>query len=121
LLARLGRILKWIILLPVLVVALLLAVANTQPVGVHLNPFDSADPALTVTLALYQVLFILFAAGALVGGFVVWLNQLKHRRHARRSGEEAARWQARAERVERRGDTAPAGDAAAFLPRPERG
>ena len=105
-LARLGRILKWIVLLPVLLVALLLAVANTDLVSIHLDPFDSNDPALTAELALYQLVFMVFALGALVGGFVVWVNQHKYRRGARQSGETAALWQARAERAERGAGTA---------------
>jgi uncharacterized integral membrane protein len=99
-LRRLGRILKWIVPLPVLLVALFLAVANTELVAVRFNPFDSADAALTVELALYQLVFLVFAVGALVGGFVVWLNQHKYRRDARRNSEAAAVWQARAQRAE---------------------
>ena len=52
--ARVGAVLKWIILLPVLVAVLMLAVANDQTVTVHLNPFDPADTVLKVDLALYQ-------------------------------------------------------------------
>jgi uncharacterized integral membrane protein len=118
----LGTLLKWIILLPVLVVALLLAVANDQSVTVHLNPFDQADPVLRVDLALYQIAFIVFVVGALVGAFVAWSGQRKHRRRARRRGEEAAFWQARAETAEvRQSPPRASAPSTALLPRPERG
>ena len=74
----LATILKWVILLPVLLVVVLLAVANDQSVTVHLNPFDKSDPVLKVDLALYQLLLcIVLLLGVLVGGFIVWLNRLQ--------------------------------------------
>src|SRR5207253_2386055 len=69
-LGTLGTILKWVILLPVLLAVVLLAVANDQTVTLHLNPFDKADPVLKVDLALYQVMFLIFVIGVLIGGLV---------------------------------------------------
>ncbi|WP_026380579.1 LapA family protein [Afifella pfennigii] len=98
--AKLAWLLKWIVLLPILVVAALLAVANDQMVTLHLNPFDSTDEVLSVELALYQIGFAAFALGAIAGGVVTWNGQRKHRRQARRQRNEAAMWQARARRAE---------------------
>lgn len=120
-LGTLGTILKWAILLPVLIAVVLLAVANDQVVTVHLNPFDTDDPVLRLDLALYQVAFLLFVLGALVGGLVSWRSQLRQRRRARDRREEAALWQARAEWSERRKAEATPTQASGFLPRPERG
>jgi hypothetical protein len=114
----LATMLKWVILLPVLLAVVLLAVANDQSVTVHLNPFDKNDPVLRIDLALYQLAFILFASGALLGGLIVWIGQRKYRRQAHIRLTEAASWQARAER--RPAQPEPS-QAAAFLPRPERG
>lgn len=100
--ASLANVLKWLLLLPVLVAAALLAVANDQEVALRLNPFDPSDAVLAVRLALYQVAFLFFLLGALAGGLVVWNGQRKHRRQARQRGTEAALWRARAERQERR-------------------
>lgn len=122
----LGRIVKWAILLPVLIAIVLLAVANNQAVTVHLNPFDTADPVLRVDLALYQLAFILFALGTLVGGLVSWRSQLRNRRRAHDRGRETGLGEARAEQSARSATepesyaARPAG-ATAFLPRPERG
>lgn len=118
-LSTLGTIIKWAILLPILVAIVLLAVANDHTVTVHFNPFDTADPVLRVDLALYQLAFILFVFGALVGALIVWRGQWKHRRRAREQRHEAAHWQARAERTERQ--QAGAAPSAGLLPRPERG
>ncbi len=117
----LGTILRWLILIPVLLAVVLLAIANDQAVTVHLNPFDTSDPVLRVDLALYQLIFIVFVLGALIGALVAWTGQRTHRRRARRGREEAAFWQARAERADRREAEARPAQAAGFLPRPERG
>ena len=120
--AALGSLLKWIILLPVLVAVLLLALANDQSVTVHFNPFDTDDPVLRVDLALYQLSFVIFVLGALVGALIAWSGQRKYRLRAEERNAETALWQARAERSERRqAETRPPSQAAAFLPRPERG
>jgi uncharacterized integral membrane protein len=120
-LGTLGTILKWVILLPVLAAVVLLAVANDQSVTVHLNPFDTADPVLRVDLALYQIAFILFVLGVLVGGLVAWHGQRRHRQRARQQRHAAALWQARTEwSEEKTAETAPSA-ASALLARPERG
>src|SRR3954451_22606039 len=101
---KLSSVLKWLILLPILAVVLLLAIANDQSVTVHLNPFDTSDPVLKVDLPMYQVGFAFVLLGVLIGGLVAWSGQLRHRRRARERRDEAARWQSRAERSERRQD-----------------
>jgi uncharacterized integral membrane protein len=98
---KLGRMLKWLILVPVLLVVALLSVANDHRVTMNFNPFEPADPALQIELALYQFGFAAFVVGALVGAFIVWNSQRKYRRKARDNRYEAARWQAKAEQAER--------------------
>lgn len=119
--AKFGAVLKWAILLPVLIVVLLLAVANDAPVTVRLNPFNPEDPVLKADLALYQIAFLLFVAGALVGALITWSGQRKYRSRARHRRDEAEFWQNRAQGYERQQETRPASRVAAFLPRPERG
>jgi hypothetical protein len=122
LLATLATIVKWAILLPVFLAIVLLAVANDQSVTVHLNPFDAEDPMLRVDLALYQVAFILFALGVLVGGIVAWNSQRRALRRARAAPDAAPPWQPRAGASFRRpAEPAAAARAGRFLPRPERG
>jgi hypothetical protein len=118
-LGRLGAFLKWIVLLPIAAAVLLLAVANDQTVTVHLNPFDTEDPVLRVDLALYQIAFIVFVAGALTGAFVAWSGEV--RRRVRRRREQVALEQSRPIPPERYRAGTPPSPAAGFLPRPERG
>ena len=99
--SKLGRLLKWLILAPVLLVVALLSVANDHRVTLYFNPLESADPAQQIDFALYQIGFAAFVAGALVGAFIVWNSQRKYRRKARDNRYEAARWQAKAEQAER--------------------
>ena len=99
--SKFGRLLKWLVLVPVLAVVALLSVANDHRVTLYLNPLEPADPAQQIDLALYQIGFAAFVAGALVGAFVVWNSQRKYRRKARDNRYEAARWQAKAEQAER--------------------
>ncbi len=115
-LRTLVTILKWVILLPVLAAILGLAVANGQSVTVHLNPFDSGDPVLKFDLPLYQLAFILFVLGALIGGLVAWTSQLRSRRRARARRELVDSFEGRAQRPAPN----PPQDTAGFLPRPER-
>lgn len=118
-LRTLGTILRWAILLPIFLAVVLLAVANDQSVTVNLNPFDKADPALKVELALYQIAFLIFVLGVLFGGLLVWTGH--RRRQLRNRRGEAASWQARAERPDNRKPGAAASGASVYLPRPERG
>ena len=118
---RLGTILKWAILLPILIAIVLFAAANDQTVTVHLNPLSADDAVLRVDLALYQVGFLAFFAGALIGGFVTWRGQRKHRQRARDRQHEAVMWRSRAKSSERRMEAAQPAAASGLLPRPERG
>ena len=98
---RVGTFVKWLILLPILVVVLLLAISNDQTVTLHLNPFDIEDPVLRLDLPLYALAFAVFALGAICGGVVAWSGQRKHRRRAHERREEVAYWQAKAESADR--------------------
>lgn len=116
-----ATLLKWMILLPVLLAVLLFAIANDQSITVHLNPFDTQDPVLRADVALYQFGFIVFVAGALVGGVITWSGQHKYRKRARQRRNDAPLWPADADRVEHlRPAEVGRPSAAAFLPRPER-
>ncbi len=118
---KLGLILKWAVLLPVILAVLLLAVANDQRVPVNLNPFNPSDPVLRLELPLYQFAFFLFVLGTLAGGLIAWGGQRKYRKRVRHQREQVLLWQGRAQEANpvRRPD--PQSRATAFLPRPERG
>ncbi|MGI9400311.1 MAG: LapA family protein [Rhizobiaceae bacterium] len=95
----------WLIVgIPVAVVLIAVSVANRQPVTLRLDPFNSVDPALVVTLPFFVFLFVAVLVGVLIGGFFSWLSQSRFRKLARsertranKKEQEAAQQRARAE------------------------
>ena len=98
-LSRLGTILKWIVLLPILALIALVCLANDAVVTVHLDPFDPTDSLLSYDVPLYQVGFALFVIGALVGALLAWSGQVRSRRDRQRRSMEAERREAEAARA----------------------
>lgn len=78
----------WLILVPAMVLGIVLAVANTTPVVLSLDPFSRSHPALAVTMPLYAVIFAAFFAGLVVGGIAAWLGQRPVRRERRQARRE---------------------------------
>ena len=117
-LSTLGTILKWAILLPIFLAVVLLALANDHSITINLNPFDKADPALKVDLALYQFAFLAFVLGVLFGGVIAWAGQRRRQLRVRRAERVLSE---RSDRPVERKPAASASGASAFLPRPERG
>ncbi|MBX9618746.1 MAG: LapA family protein [Hyphomicrobiales bacterium] len=74
------RLFGWLILGPVAVIALALAVANRTLVTLSWNPFERSDG---IEMPLFVVAFVMFALGALAGGFAVWMAQGRWRREAK--------------------------------------
>ncbi|NWG46393.1 MAG: LapA family protein [Alphaproteobacteria bacterium] len=87
--------LRWLILLPALLVSVWLAVANRQPVRFSLDPFAPDAPVLALELPLYAVLFGAGFVGLLLGGFVMWMAQGRYRRAWRKAEKRADRLESR--------------------------
>jgi hypothetical protein len=117
---KLGLILKWAILLPVVLAVLLLAVANDQSVPVHLNPFNAADPVLRANFPCISWPSSSSSSDAR-GSLTAWSGQRKYRRRVRQQREQVLLWQGRAQEAAPARRPDPHSPAAAFLPRPERG
>lgn len=66
------KFLRWLLLVPVALVAILLAVANRQSVTFSLDPFDPLTPALGVTMPLALLLILAMLIGILIGGWASW-------------------------------------------------
>ncbi|RAI57650.1 LapA family protein [Roseicella frigidaeris] len=76
---------RWILLLPLLILLVLFGLSNRDAVALRLWPFDVAWVApLSVAILLIGALCFLF------GALVTWLASLPYRRRARRM-EDAAR------------------------------
>ncbi len=84
---------NYIFLLPLAIVLILLSVANRQPVRFSLDPLNSLSPALSVELPLFVFLFVIFLVGILLGGFLVWMSQGRHRKALREKSHEAEKLQ----------------------------
>ncbi|MCE4223808.1 DUF1049 domain-containing protein [Methylobacterium sp. C25] len=113
------RFLKALVLLPVAIIVVLLAVANRESVTLSFDPF-SPEPAFSVVLPLYAIVFAAVALGILVGGIGSWLGQGKTRasaRHHRREREKLERETAQLRTFPPDGSS-PAYGTAAALPAP---
>jgi hypothetical protein len=98
-----------LIAFPIGAVLVALAVANRDFVRLSLDPFNRADPAISLNLPLYAYVLLSLIAGVMIGGTATWLTQSHWRRAARSRGQEAKRWHAEADRLVRERDavTAP--------------
>jgi uncharacterized integral membrane protein len=81
--SRLRKIVTILVLVPLAIALIVFAVANREIVTVSLDPFDPAQPALSVRMPLFILIFVFLIAGVLLGGFAAWLRQGRHRRASR--------------------------------------
>jgi uncharacterized membrane protein YciS (DUF1049 family) len=85
------KIVRALILMPLVLVLVLFAVANRQVVTLSFDPFDSVDPAYALKFPLFILFFVLIAAGVVIGGICVWFGQHAWRVRARQAEAEAQR------------------------------
>ena len=83
-----NRILLTIVLVPLAIVLIALAVANRELVAFTLDPFNPGNPALTVKLPLFELMFVALVIGLFVGSAATWIKQGRFRKLARQRGEE---------------------------------
>ncbi len=98
------KVVSLVVFLPLGVLLVVLAVANRAPVSLALNPFDPADPALSVSAPFFVFLIIAVMLGVLLGAIVTWFTQGKHRKKARSQSRVAQQWQAEADRQKSRAE-----------------
>jgi putative membrane protein len=77
---------RWIVGIPLLLVMVLFALSNTQPVDLDLFPLGHLPFELPLSVTILAAL----AVGFLLGGLLVRIGELRHRRAARRA-EHAVR------------------------------
>ncbi len=80
---RLRKIVTALILIPLAIALIVFAVANRDTVTVSFDPFDPAQPAWSLRMPLFVLIFVFLIAGVLLGGFAAWLRQGRHRRASR--------------------------------------
>jgi uncharacterized integral membrane protein len=109
-----------LVLIPLGLVFLVFAVANRHPVRVSLDPFNSTDPSIAVTLPLFVVIIAVAIAGVVAGGCATWFRQRHWRRAARQHEADARR--ARTQLADlRAGATTPSRYDPQRLPAPQQG
>lgn len=80
---RLRKIVSALILVPLAILLVMFAVANREAVTVSFDPFDPAQPALSLRMPLFVLIFAFLILGVLLGGIAAWLRQGRHRRASR--------------------------------------
>lgn len=86
----LRKIFNVLVVLPLAILFVVFAVANRHLVTLSFDPFNSADPALGVTLPLFVVIIAVAMVGVVAGGVATWFGQ-RHWRRAARLHEADAR------------------------------
>jgi uncharacterized integral membrane protein len=72
-----------VMLVPAVIAAAIIAVANREIVVFRLDPFSTAHPALAFAMPLYLLVFLALLLGVLLGGITVALRRAGLRRAAR--------------------------------------
>jgi uncharacterized integral membrane protein len=85
----LRRIINALVVLPLAIVFVIFAVANRHMVRVSFDPFDNADPALSLSMPLFVLILLAAIAGVAAGGVATWFRQGRWRRAARRHEADA--------------------------------
>lgn len=93
----------YLIVIPLALIFIAFAVANRHFVTVSFDPFNSADPALAVSMPLFALIIAVAIVGVIAGGCATWFGQRHWRRAARR--HEADARSARAELADLRAGT----------------
>ena len=76
------------IFVPLAIILIALAVANRGMVAFTVDPFNPGNPALTIDLPLFVLLFAAAGLGLIVGSLVTWWKQGRYRKLARQREQE---------------------------------
>lgn len=84
----LNRFMLIAVFVPLAIILIALAVANRAPAAFTVDPFNPGNPALTVQLPLFFLLFAAVVVGMIVGSLATWFKQGRYRKLARQRGQE---------------------------------
>jgi hypothetical protein len=79
-----------LLLIPAIVIAGVIAVANRADIRLSLDPFSDTHPALVVEMPLYLLLFAVLILGVVLGGLAVALARATRRTQRPSVGVERA-------------------------------
>jgi len=83
------KLVKLLVLAPLAIFLVVISVANRQPIMFSLDPLSNDNPALSIELPLFALLFVALLTGVVMGSFVTWWNQGRYRRQLREKSYEA--------------------------------
>src|SRR6516165_6667487 len=83
------KFLRALIFIPLALIFVVFAVANRHFVTVSFDPFNSADPSVSVSLPLFLLIIVVAILGVLAGGSATWFGQRRWRRAARQHEADA--------------------------------
>jgi uncharacterized integral membrane protein len=78
------------VLVPVVLIAALLAVANREQVVFRLDPFAANDSPVVFVMPLFVLVFLSFLAGVLVGAVTISLRRARKARKRRLAAPETS-------------------------------
>ncbi|MBA3449192.1 MAG: LapA family protein [Pseudaminobacter sp.] len=84
----LNRFILIAVFVPLAIILIALAVANRAPAAFTMDPFNPGNPALTVQLPLFFLLFAALILGMIVGSMATWFRQGRYRKLARQRGHD---------------------------------
>ncbi|MCB1419924.1 MAG: LapA family protein [Notoacmeibacter sp.] len=79
----LNRIVTVLVLVPIAIILIALAVANRDLVPFTIDPFNRANPLLTIQLPLFVYIFAAMGIGMVLGSMATWWKQGRYRKLAR--------------------------------------
>ena len=85
------KFLSALVVIPTGLIFIVFAVANRHFVTVSFDPFNSANPAVSVSLPLFVVIISVAILGVAAGGIASWFRQGHWRRAARQHEADARR------------------------------
>jgi uncharacterized integral membrane protein len=109
-----------LIVIPLGLLFIVFAVANRHLITVSLDPFNSRDPSVSVTMPLFVVIIGVAILGVVAGGTASWFRQRHWRRAARQHEADARQAQAQLAELRTGAMTSSRGDSR-FLALPPRG
>jgi uncharacterized integral membrane protein len=89
------KFLRALIIIPLALIFIVFAVANRHFVTVSFDPFNSADPSVSVSLPLFLLIIMVAILGVVAGGSATWFGQRRWRRAARQHEADARAARAR--------------------------
>lgn len=95
------KLLNTLILIPIIFIAVALAVANRHVVRLVLDPISPETPIAALEAPFFVYLFAALTFGVVLGGLATYFTQRKWRKAARQRSVEAREWRREAERLGR--------------------